>query len=191
MTGINTQFSINLWILAILFLPIKRQTSRLDQKSGDNSGLERWMLTRFPSCVGPGFAFLDFHVSYRTSAELRKQEWILEREGEEILMDEKIAVHKIWRWRGGILGVKGLCCCCCFMTHFIFSMLKQSNKNRSSHCFLSTTSNLLHTLLSFYEGDLVTSSRRWTFGQGWDSKMRRRRDKGRMKTLREAYYFLS
>lgn len=46
--------------------------------------------------------FLDFHVSYRTSAELRKQEWILEREGEEVLMDEKIAEHV--RYEGGDTG---------------------------------------------------------------------------------------
>lgn len=94
MTGINTQFSVNLWILVVLFLPIKRQTSRLDQKSRDNPGLERQML---PHVFRPvwvlALCFLDFHVSYGTSAELRKQEWILKREGEEVLMDEKIAEH--------------------------------------------------------------------------------------------------
>lgn len=100
MTGINTQFSINLWILVVLFLPIKRQTSRLDQKSKDNPGLERQML---PHVFRPvwvlALCFLDFHVSYGTSAELRKQEWILEREVEEVLMDEKIAERV--RYEGG------------------------------------------------------------------------------------------
>lgn len=38
----RNQYTISInWILAVLFLPIKRQTSRLDQKSGDNPGLER------------------------------------------------------------------------------------------------------------------------------------------------------
>lgn len=99
-TGINTQFSIKLWILVVLFLPIKRQTGRLDQKSRDKPGLERQML---PHVFHPvwvlALCLLDFHVSYGTSAELRKQEWILEREGEEVLMDEKIAEHV--RYEGG------------------------------------------------------------------------------------------